>query len=164
MNTNTQEASHALKASENGSTPQKLKEFVERFQVCWEALPDYYPVKKELRQIGFQLELTGTHEQGVKHPLPGCQHCHDVRQALQGIADWIIPKEYRDSDYDIVPYDQSIHYDPKRKFRPEVSLRIWIRHRSGFDREVDACEMHCLNEMTQKLMEIGARKGKWDFD
>ncbi len=28
------------------------------------AVPDYYYVKKEKRQIGFTLELTGTHEQG----------------------------------------------------------------------------------------------------
>jgi len=83
---------------------------------------------------------------------------------LKDIADWIVPKEIRDSDYDISPYDQSIRYDAMRKFRPEVLLTIWIQHRSGFDREVDACEVRCLNEMTQKLREIGARNGKWEFD
>ena len=125
-------------------------------------LPDYYYVKKEKRQIGFTLELTGTHEQGVEHPLPGCEHCRKVWHALKAVAAWIIPSEKRDSDYDIVPYDQSIHYDAGRKFRPDVSLRIWIRHRSGFDRELDECEVRCLRDMTQRLAAIGARKTKWE--
>ena len=75
---------------------QALRELVERFQICFEVLPDKYVVNKELRQIGFTLELTGTHEQGVEHPLPGCQHCHNVRIALYEIAKRIVPKDRRD--------------------------------------------------------------------
>jgi hypothetical protein len=176
MNVNTQEREDTAQQANSGA-PQALKAGVERFHVCWEVLPEYYYVsindplhsevkrqKKEKRQIGFLLQLSGTHEAGVEHPQPGCEHCHNVWRALKGIADWIVPKEIRDTDYEISPYDQSIRYDAVRKFRPEVLLTIWIRHRSGFDREVDACEVRCLNEMTQKLREIGARKGKWDFD
>jgi hypothetical protein len=143
---------------------QVLRELVERFQICFEVLADNYFVDKELRQIGFRLELTGTHEQEIELPIPGCEHCRKVWRALNAVADWIIPREERDSDYDIIPYDQSIHYDRARKFRPDVSLRIWIRHRSGFDRPVDACEVRCLNEMTQRLKELGVRKGKWVLD
>ena len=74
------------------------------------------------------------------------------------IAKWIIPTEPRESGYDICAYDQAIHYAPSRHFRPEVCLEIGIRHRWGFDREVDACEVRCLNEMTQRLRELGARE------
>ncbi|MBZ5701610.1 MAG: hypothetical protein LAN84_07155 [Acidobacteriia bacterium] len=151
----------AIATEPSARAPEALRELVERFQVCWEALPDSYYVRKEKRQIGFTLELTGTHEAGVEHPLPGCPHCHKVRIALQAIADWIMPKERRDSGYDIVPYDQSIQYEAVRKFRPDVSLRIQIQHRSGFDRPVDACEVRCLNEMKQRLKELGAREKKW---
>lgn len=160
-------------ASEVG-VPQGLKEFLERFHICWEALPDYYYVtvhdplhpevkqqKKEKRQIGFLLQLSGTHEAGVEHPEPGCEHCRKVWRGLKAIADWVLPKEIRDSAHDVSPYDQSIRYDPLRKFRPEVSLTILIHHRSGFDREVDACELRCLNEMTERLKQLGARNCKW---
>lgn len=148
--------------AENEADSGDLKKLVQRFKVCWEALPDYYYVKGQKRQIGFVLVLAGTHEAGVEHPEPGCQHCHDVRRALQTIASWVIPKERRDSDYDVPPYDQAIHYDPSRKFRPEVTLEIAIRHRSGFDRDVDACQVRCLNEMTRGLKELGAREGNWE--
>jgi len=164
MNMEIQREAGASQTGNDTSTPTKLKELVQRFRICWEALPDYYYVQKQKRQIGFTLELTGTHEQGVEHPLPGCEHCRKVWRALKAIADWIIPREERDSDYDIVRFDQSIHYDAGRKFRSDVSLRIWIRHRSGFDREVDACEVRCLGEMTQRLATIGARKTQWESD
>ena len=164
MNLSTQKDEQTPQPGHDSSIPPTLKESVERFHVRWEALPDCYYVKKVKRQIGFHLELTGSHERGVEHPQPGCEHCRKVWRALKEIADWIVPKERRDTDYDIVPYDQSIHYDALRKFQPEVSLRMWIRHRSGFDREVDACEVRCLNEMLQRLKEIGARKGKWEID
>src|SRR5215472_10027490 len=149
----------------NGNAvPTKLKQEVARFQVCWETLPDYYCVKGQRRQIGFVLVLAGTHEASVEHPEPGCEHCRNVRRALRAVAEWILPKERRDSAYDITPYDQAIHYDPSRRFRPEVTLQIGIRHRSGFDRAVDACEVRCRNEISQKLRALGAREGRWEFD
>ena len=98
----------AIPTGPSEGVPEALRELVERFRVCWEALPNYYYVEKEKRQIGFILELAGTHEAGVEHPLPGCPHCHHVRLALQAIANWIIPKEKRDSDYDIAPKESAI--------------------------------------------------------
>ena len=140
----------------------ELKQEVQRFRVCWETLPDHYYVKGRRRQIGFVIVLAGTYEAGAEHPEPGCEHCRNVRRALRAIAEWILPKERRDSAYDITPYDQAIQYDPSRRFRPEVTLQISIRHRSGFDREVDACEVRCLQEMTQRLKDLGVRETNWD--
>jgi len=134
---------NGTKVANTGANSAELKELVKRFKVCWETLPDHYYVKGQRRQIGFVIVLAGTHEEGAEHPEPGCGHCRNVRRALRAIAEWILPKERRDSAYDITPYDQAIHYDPSRSFRPEVILQIGIRHRSGFDREVDACEVRC---------------------
>lgn len=161
MNVSLQERDNKAKPGEQDGDSGSLKQLVRRFQVCWETLPDYYYVKGQKRQIGFVLVLAGTHEAGVERPEPGCEHCRNVRRALRAIASWVIPKEHRDSDYDITPYDQAIHYDPSRKFRPEVTLQIWIRHRSGFDRDVDACQIRCLEEMTRGLKELGARERNW---
>jgi hypothetical protein len=158
MNTNWQQENEEAGAHrEDPNFPTKLKESVEKFQVCWEVLPDRYPLKNEIRQIGYVLELTGTHEAGVEHPSPACVHCRHIWRALEGIAHWIIPKEYRETECDVAAFDQSIQYNPDRTFRPEVSLRIRLIHRSGFDRPVDGCEVRCLNEMKDKLSEIGAR-------
>jgi hypothetical protein len=133
-----------------------LRELVQHFRVCYETVPDYCFIDHVRQQNGFVLELFGTHEQGVEHPIPGCHHCHNVRMALEVIAKYILPREKRDSEYDIAPFDHSIQYSSVRNNRPDVSLRISIQHRTGFDRGVDACEIQCLNEMTQQLKELGA--------
>ena len=143
------------------SAPLILKELVERFHVCWEAWPEYAIVGHEKRQIGFALELSGTHAPGVEHPSPGCRHCQEVFGALRVIAVHILPREKRDSSYEIGPYDQAIHYSHSRRNRPDVTLSIQIRHRSGFERPVDACEVRCLTEMKQRLVELGAPEGQW---
>ena len=137
------------------------KKLVERFRICWEVWPEYMIVRGEKRQIGYALELSGTHEPGVEHPSPGCEHCVRVYDALQAIASHVIPKDRRLSRHDIGIYDHAIHYSRKRRERPEVSLTVQISHRTGFEQPVDECENKCLNEMKAHLRELGASEGRW---
>ena len=138
-----------------------LAELVSRFRVCWEVWPEYAYVEQERRQVGFVLELYGTHEPGVEHPEAGCDECLRVFTALQTIAEGVLPQEHRPSRYDMGAYDQSIHYAPKRATRPDVVLPIKIIHREGFERPVDECERLCLKEIEQRLRELGAGEGRW---
>ena len=93
---------------------------VERFRVCWEVWPEDMIIDHEKRQVGFSLELYGTHEPSVEHPTAGCPHCIPVFTALQKIAAFILPKEKRPSIYRIEIYDGALHYTRKRSSRPEV--------------------------------------------
>ena len=138
-----------------------IKELVERFRVCWEVWPEYRIVRGEKRQIGYALELSGTHEPGVEHPTPGCEHCVCVYHALQAIAAHIIPQERRPSRHDIGIFDGAIHYSRKRRDRPDISLIIQILHRTDFEQPVDECENKCLNEMKAHLRELDAFEGQW---
>jgi len=140
--------------------PLVLKELVRQFRVCWEVWPEHIAVAGQRRQVGFALELSGTHEPAVDHPTPGCLHCRKVFAALQVIAVYILPRDERQSMYDIEPFDSAIHYSPRRSNRLDVFLTIRIIHREHFDRPVDACEIRCLEEMKQRLQELGAGQGK----
>ncbi len=140
---------------------KNLQELVRRFRVCWDVWPEYVVVGKETRQIGFELELSGTHEAGVEHAVPGCEHCQHVYAALCRIAEWILPKEERPSRYDMEPYEPSLRYSASRDFRPDVALTIRILHRTDGLAPVDACELRCLEEMKQRLREVGASQGSW---
>jgi len=142
-------------------SPAVLRELVQRYRVCWEVWPEYVFVGREKRQIGFALELSGTHDRGVLHPTPGCQHCRGVFAALQTIAVYIMPKEERPSRYEIETYEPAIHYSAARQHRPDVDLTIRILHRSGFERPMDECEVRCLEEMKQRLRELGACDRRW---
>lgn len=138
-----------------------LRELVNRFRVCWEVWPENIVVEHQKRQIGFALELCGTHEPGVEHPSPGCEHCLRVYAGLQQIATHIMPREERPSVYDFQAYDYALHYAPKRRNRADVILTLKILHRSGYERPVDECEVRCLTEMKQRLRELGASEGQW---
>lgn len=94
-------------------------DLVKRYQVCWEVWPEYLMVGGKQQQVGFELELSGTHEPGTEHVSPGCPACHHVYSALLAIADWILPKEERLSRYEIGPYEQALRYSAVRGNRPE---------------------------------------------
>ncbi len=133
-----------------------LRELVRQHKVCYEVWPGYH-IDREGRkiQIGFELDLIGTHYCPEHIPEPGCAECLKVYDDLKQIALWIIPKEERDSCYEIGIFDAAIHYASQRKSRADIVVPIKILHREGFDRPTDACEVKCLNEMEEKLKELG---------
>ncbi len=139
----------------------QLKQLVTRYRVCWDVWPEYVYVASKRRQIGFELELSGTHEPNIEHPSPGCEHCRRVFLALVETAEWILPRETRPTRYDLEPYETKIHYSQVRNSRPDVSLSMKILHRQGGFDPVDACEVRCLSEMQQRLREVGACQGRW---
>lgn len=142
-------------------TPAHLTDLIQRFRVCWEVWPEYAFVHHDRRQVGFTLELSGTHEAGVEHPTPGCSHCQRVYAALYVIAAHILPREIRPSIYDVSSYDHAIHYSQVRSGRPDISLAIGILHRGDLDSPVGECQERCLTEMKQRLRELGAHERQW---
>jgi hypothetical protein len=144
-------------------TPSVLADFVNRYQVCWEVFPDYLMVDGKERQVGFELELTGTPEAGTDHVGPGCPACRRVYAALRAVADCILPKDERPSRYEVGPYEQALRYSAARALRPDVTLSVKIVHRRGFDLPVDQCEVRCLEEMKQRLKQLGACERQWSF-
>jgi hypothetical protein len=140
-----------------------LADLAQRFRVCWEVWPEYLVVDEKEKQVGFELELTGTPESGTDHIGPGCPACRHVYDALHAIADWMLPKEERPSMYEIGPYQQALRYSFARAMRPDVTLAVKILHRRGFDQPVDQCEIRCLEEMKQKLTQLGACQRQWSL-
>ena len=145
------------------SRPSFLSDLVNRYKVCWEVWPEYLMVGGKQQQVGFELELSGTHESGTEHVSPGCPACRHVYRALLSIADSILPKEERPSRYETGAYEQILRYSAVRGNRPDVTLSVKILHRRGFDQPVDPCEMRCLEEMKQRLRQLGACERQWSM-
>ena len=138
-----------------------LSGLVKRYQVCWEVWPEYLMVAGKEKQVGFELELSGTPEAGTSHLGPGCPACRQVFEALHAIAEWILPKERRPSTYELGPFQQALRYSSVRAMRPDVTLSVKILHRQGFDQPIDQCEIRCLDEMKEKLKVLGACPRQW---
>ena len=139
-----------------------LKALVQRHQVCFESYPIWHvPLGGGKVAIGYELDLIGTHDHPTRPPSPGCDECKPVQRALLTIARAILPPNDRPSRYALEPYDVAIHFSPRRKMRKDLVVAIDIMHRDRFDRPVDACEVRCLHEMTEKLKQLGARSERW---
>src|SRR5689334_1469705 len=108
------------------SVEAELRDLVERHRVCFDVLSEYAFINHVRQQIGFCVELIGTHKDGVEHPEPGCEHCREVHHALERIGSCITPTEVRPSCCEIEPFDSAIRYDAAHKNRPDVVLQIKI--------------------------------------
>lgn len=140
---------------------EELLALVERHQVCWEPYPIWYAAPDRPKvQIGYEVNLWGTHDHPAHPAFPGCEECRPVRAALERIARWVIPVPHRTTRYDIEPYDASIHISRRRNERKDVRLVIEVVHRDGVDIPVDACQANCLEEIETKLKDLGAAQGE----
>ena len=154
--------SERLESAAAGQELAHLRDLVAKHKICWEVWPECHQDRNGRKiQIGFELDLVGTHYQPSHLPNPGCDECVKVYNALWEIAVWILPQEKRLSRYEIQIFDHALRYTPSRKLRPEVTLALKILHAEEFDRPVDVCEQKCLNEMQQKLRQLGALQGRW---
>jgi len=141
---------------------QSLQRLVKDHQVCWEVWPEYNRDENgKTVQIGFDLMLEGTYDHSQHEEAPGCPECVKVYGDLKRIARWILPTGEGESTYELGAYDSTVHYAPERKLRPEIELPIRILHRHGFQRPVDKCEETCLQEMEEKLKQLGAPRLRW---
>lgn len=141
---------------------EELRNLIRRHRVCWEVWPLFYLDKNGNKvQIGFDLEIIGTHSEGQQVLEPGSQESAEILQDLKTVAESVIPQEKLRCRSEIQVFDNLIQYSPLRKFREDFTVGVKITHRSGYDRPVDECEVQCIRQIEEKLKELGAQKGHW---
>lgn len=137
-----------------------LKEWIQEHKVCWELLPYYMMSEGKKVQIGYELYLYAQHALNVKAD-PGCALCQKIFGELQQIAHLALPKEFRPTTFQIVPFDAAFHLRPETRMKNEVQLVLQIVHREGFFNQVDDCERRCSQEIENNLRELGVRSKAW---
>jgi len=137
----------------SATTNNGLAELVQRYQVCWEVWPEY-TVDHTMRQVGFELELSGSDKE-IRYN-PTCPECSQIRGALEAIATWILDQKDVELTLELSHREQSISYSGSRGNRPDVTLAIRILHRTGFSDPVDQCEIHYLELLKTRLRQLGA--------
>jgi hypothetical protein len=139
-----------------------VRQLVARHRVCWEVWPVFrYEHNGERKQVGFEVDLLGTHDTPAHAVTPGCDECAKTFDALRAIAKWVLPEGQRDTDYRLAPFDNSLHASKQRKFREDVELKLVLEHRTGLSEPVDPCQVRCLQEIEAALAGLGARKASW---
>lgn len=139
-------------------TVDEVKRLVEEHTVCFEVYPDRLLVSGEPRTVGYEVQLLGTHAHGSTRLTPGCEVCGRTFRDLRVIAEWVLPRDERDSRYEIQPFDGGLHMATGEGLKPEVALSVMIEHKLGFDAPLDDCESRCLRDIEARLNEVGARR------
>ena len=135
-----------------------LTELVSEYNIRCEVWPEYLLVDGECRQVGFELELLGSHSPDSYHLDSRCPMCKRVRATLLAIAGSIVPSSDNSVRYEIDAHSQSIMSAPRLGDCSFLTLSIRILHRQGFDQPIDACEISCLQQIREHLEEIGVRQ------
>jgi hypothetical protein len=151
---------------------EDLRDLAERHKVVFEVHPVHAVADGKRVQIGFDVQLYGTHSEAVlEHrepmPEPGCPRCQEVWNHLQELARAVLPPADRESDYRIDGYSGALSFDRKRRARsgfdrPDVELVIEVRHRESYNRPADACEARCVQDMIAALRHLGVQEGSWN--
>ncbi len=124
--------------------------------VFWHVWPYRTVIDREVRQIGFELELMGSHCVDPNHLDPGCPRCRRVRGALlvvaEHLANHVFPNLQESLTYEIDSHSTSIVYSANRAC---VSVSIVVMHRHAFDRAIDGSDNLVLGSLKQSMAEIG---------
>lgn len=139
----------------------QLRDLVRDHEVCWESRPEYAAGGESLRPVGFVVDVSATHHEPHRTPVAGCPECEAPFDVLRRVVDFILPREPRDSIYDVHIRGGSMRYDRRRGNRPEVVATVLIEHGAGADLPIDACERRCLEDIASRLKQLGACEGEW---
>ena len=145
------------------STSEALRNIVLSHCVCYEVWPEWSGNGGRATRIGFAISLCGVHENGsAKNDVPGCSHCWRTYTELRALAEWITPEQERACRFEIAAFDRAWHVAPSARYgRKETVVTISIFHRRNVHAAIDDCQQQCLNEMRQKLGELGVRENVW---
>ena len=139
---------------------ETLREWILRHRVTWEIGPWQELVEHRVTTVGFELRLFGRHEAQVRTSA-GCSAWVGLHAKLQAIAMACLPVEHRPTQYEIEPFDASLHMRPESGWEPEVQVALHIVHREGYLQPLDECEKRCAADIQAALRGLGAQPKRW---
>ena len=139
---------------------RELAELARRHGIYYRVWPERHvdPQTGEVTQIGFEVDLKGTHDHPARPPLAGCPECVAVYRALRRVAEWALPRGERATRFDVSTFDRKLRPVAGHDAREDVQVTLRILHRQGFEEPVDDCERQCLADLETQLGRIGVRR------
>lgn len=104
--------------------PVALGDLIRIFRISFRLRPIYVSVANDEPEIGFEVELIGTHSSMGEHVRGGCTHCRRVLLLLLEVADHILPGAHDRSRSGGSPCERFVRYTSTGN--PEVALSMTI--------------------------------------
>jgi hypothetical protein len=143
-----------------GSDDQELRHLVRRYRVTWEARSELAASGSSVSPVGHVVELNATPEHASHPPIPGCPQCGEVADALERLAQAVVPAATAASLNEIHVRRGRIQIDPAHDSRPELSATITILRADGANSPAAEVQ-HRVAEVTGRLRSLGAQERQW---
>ena len=140
----------------------RMMDIVRDYKVFWTVMPIELPGEEGSPiKIGMSLALVGTDEVGSSEPDERSQQV--VSDKLEELANWLVPKNYPNVEFEVRRHDTETFYLPDdiRTKRKNYIVGIQILHKEGFNQPVDEDQERILKEFETRLKELGSPKDHW---
>jgi len=129
----------------------------DNYVVFWHLWPQQAVMDNERRQVGFELELMGSHSPDAGHLDPGCTKCRGLRAALvtvaEHLADDILSKFGDSVTAEVDPHAASIICSPSFAYRACITVSVIFAHKQLLDGEA-ARDESILARLKQCLVDL----------
>jgi len=130
---------------------------VRPYYVVLDQRPAGAPPREQRIQAGFDVDLYGTLEE-EQLPLYRSEGARTVVDYFEAVGQKIQPKVGQHCTIEVIPYSDSLVLDAQQHFRPQVMLRIRIRHARGLDQPEGPPEEQGLMAVRETLRELQVRQ------
>jgi hypothetical protein len=139
----------------------QMMRIVRDHKVFWTTVPIELAGGEGVVRVGMSLALVGTDAEGT---IPGdeSEH-HHVFDKLQELAEWLVPKDDPNVEFEIRRNENITFYlpDDLRTKRKNYVVGIRILHNEGFNLPMDEYQTRILKQLESKLKELDCPKDHW---
>jgi hypothetical protein len=136
-----------------------LEDLAKKYCVHAQVWPQYSSVNGERCQVGYEVELLGSHSLDPSHVNPSCPLCLRAARTLLQIANAVIGRDgaqhQSDIPCEIYTHEGSIVCSPRLENRALVSVTIRIVRASDLIEKANERELEKMNSIKRRLSELG---------
>jgi hypothetical protein len=144
----------------DSDTGQMIR-IVRDHKVFWTTVPIELAGGEGVVRVGMSLVLVGTDADETVSGDDGEKHV--VFNKLQGLAEWLVPKDEPNVEFEIRRNENITFYlpDDLRTKRKNYVVGIRILHSEGFNTPMDKYQTQVLKQLESKLKELECPKDHW---
>lgn len=138
---------------------ERAAELGRRHRMHYELEPEvHFERDGAKRRVGIRIRISGAHPRGSA-PQPGCTLCRSVHEALQQVADAVLPPVSAAMRWELLPFSPSLYWAPADD-ADEVSLFV-LGMADDYARGVGPAEDADVRALRQRLEALGVCEGRW---
>lgn len=140
-----------------------LRDLVRMFSISFRIRPTYVGLVGDGLEIGFEMELIGTHQNAGQHLQGGCAQCLRVLQVLLELADLSLSKEESTVQRASARFEKLIRYASTTGIRPEIVVGMKVVRGAGLEQLAGDPMGQFTEDIRTVLRNLGCQEILFDY-